>query len=263
MRISSVLLFTLSIAGLALGIWANQGVSNILFETGYSQSMSAKPADAIRSYDAAITMNPKHAPAFLNRGASKAAIGQLKGALADCDQAISLGGSDEFLFGAHYIRSSVRKNSGDFDGALADLNKAIELNGSEWSALHERGLLLAETGDKTGAIADFTEAIRLHPNAESFAARGYELDHVDDGGALADYDQALALDPENISALYGRSYARLRLGDKDGAIADLKELVKHETPCAAQLKKLLNSFSARNFQPNRTHSGRSCGTDIA
>ena len=263
MRISSILLTFFTLASLLMGVWTSQFVSNLMFEAGLKDTVSSKPENAIRDYDIAIILNPIHAPALLNRGASKAATGDLNGAEKDYDRAIKLGGSNEFLAIAHVNRSSLRKMRADFDGALADLSTSIELNSSDWSAFHERGLLLAEAGDKTGAIADFTEAIRLNPNAESYAARGYELDHLDDSSALEDYNQALAIDPENISALYGRSYAKLRLGDKAGAIADLKELVKHETPCAAQLRKLLNSFSARNFvgEPNRT--GISCGTDVA
>lgn len=263
MRISSGLFTLFALTAMVLGVFAGQGMSNVMFQAGLKDTMASNPANAIRDYDIALTLNPYHAPALLNRGASKAAIGDLEGASQDYDRAIKLGGSKEFLAMAHVNRSSLRKSHADFDGALADLNASIELNGSDWSAFHERGLLLAESGDKTGAIADFTEAIRLNPNAESFAARGYELDHLDDPSALADYNQALALDPQNISALYGRSYAKMRLGDKAGAIADLKELVKHETPCAAQLRKLLNSFSARNFVGEPSRNGVSCGTDVA
>lgn len=261
MRNSSGLFLIFAVVVTALGVLANAGLSNLLFENGYNQSIAARPAEAVQSYDLAIILNPGNAAAYLNRGASRAAMGHPVSALADCDEAIAIGGSEQFLAGAHYIRSSIRRSCGNVDGALADLNKSVELDSSNWAALHERGLLLAEAGDKTGAIADFTEAIRLNPNAESYAARGYELDHIDDGEALKDYDQALALDPENISALYGRSYARFRLGDKAGAIADLNELVKHETPCAAQLKKLLNSLRAKNFvnSPSRPYCGSSCG----
>jgi tetratricopeptide (TPR) repeat protein len=264
MQVSTRLLAMTTLTALVLGGLACVGVSNLMFEAGYKATVDAQPATAIRDYNLAIALNPTHAPAWLNRGASKAACGDIAGAVSDYEQALKLGGSPQFRAMAHLNRSSLRKSRGDFDGALSDLNQAVELNSGEWSALHERGLLLAEMGDKTGAIADFTEAIRLNPNSsESYAARGYELDYLDDSGALSDYDRALALDPRNISALYGRSYAKLRLGDKAGAIADLKELVKHETPCAAQLRKLLNSFSARNSFSEPSPRGDSCGTDLA
>jgi len=255
------------ILGLATGVWAERAVANQFFHNGYSQSMTASPADAIKAYDIAILLDSSHAAALLNRGSAKASLGQLDSALVDCSKAIEVGGSNEFLAGAHLIRSAVKRDSGNFDGALADLNKAIELDPTASNAFYERGLMRANLGDKTTAIADFTESIRLNPaHADAYTARGYELDHLDDASALADYNQALALDPNNVAALYGRSYARMRMGDKEGAISDLKELVKHKTPCAGDLRKLLNSLQARKQvteQDLRRFSGHSCGTEVA
>ncbi|MBX3149810.1 tetratricopeptide repeat protein [Candidatus Obscuribacterales bacterium] len=263
MQISTRLLAITTLTSLVLGLFGSYCASDWMFGNGLKATAAAEPVHALKNYDIAIALNPFNAPAWLNRGASRAATGDLSGAASDYERALNLGGSPEFLAIGHLNRSSLRKSQNDLDGALADLNDAIELNSSDWSAHHERGLLLAEVGDKTGAIADFTEAIRLNPNSESFAARGYELDYLDDSGALSDYNQALALDPKNVSALYGSAYAKLRLGDKAGAIAALKELVKLETPCAAQLRKLLNSFSARNFVGEPSRRGVSCGTDVA
>lgn len=270
MRNSSSLVVLFAIVGIAAGVWADNVLANQFFNAGYDQSVSANPLEAVRSYDVALALNPSHAAALLNRGSARAALGQLDGALADCDKAIGIGGTSEFLAGAHYIRSSIKRDSGKIDGALADLNRSIDLNPYGWQAVYERGLLRAESGDKTGAIADFSESIRLNPNhAESYAARAYELDHLDDRDALADYDQALALDPANVTALYGRSYVRMRMGDKEGAISDLKELVKRETPCSADLRKLLQCLQAdkqahTQASPEiRRFTGHSCGIDVA
>jgi tetratricopeptide (TPR) repeat protein len=63
------------------------------FDCGDTRAKSScrKHADAIPDFDIAIQRDPEDADAFFERGEAKREIGNLSGALADLDSAVTLG----------------------------------------------------------------------------------------------------------------------------------------------------------------------------
>ena len=79
---------------------------------------------AVKDFNKAITLKPKYADAYSNRGVSK-----------------------------HHL--------GDYMGAIKDFTKAIKLNPKDAAAYNNRGVDEAKLGDKKGSIKDLAKAKEL------------------------------------------------------------------------------------------------------
>src|SRR5262245_63810477 len=86
-------------------------------------------AGAIADYDRAISIDPKLAEAYLNRGKAKRAGGDLDGAITDyeivtdLERTLALNNHD--IIQAYLNRGYIRSNHIDLDGALADFDMPI------------------------------------------------------------------------------------------------------------------------------------------
>ncbi|MCS5698226.1 tetratricopeptide repeat protein, partial [Cyanobium sp. FGCU-52] len=166
-----------------------------------------------------LEIDPKDATALLNRGCSKADLGEKQGAIADFNQALALDPKNSDAF---FYRGYAKYDIGDKKGAIADYDQALAIDPKNAHAFFNRGFAKAELGDKQGAIADYDKALAIDPNdAIAFFNRGVAKDDLGDKkGAIADFSQTLALDPMNALAFFYRGYAKYDIGDKKGAIAD-------------------------------------------
>jgi tetratricopeptide (TPR) repeat protein len=115
---------------------------------------------AINAYTVALEEAPAKGRIFNNRGLSRAAIGDLSGALADFDSCLSLPAP---LAEGYYNRGVTRLKAGDRGGAVIDLTEAIRLIPVYPRAYAARGLILAGGGDRRGALSDLRRALELAP----------------------------------------------------------------------------------------------------
>jgi regulator of sirC expression with transglutaminase-like and TPR domain len=154
---------------------------------------------AIRDFDTALRHDPASPHAFLNRGRSRAELGELDSAIADFDQALRLdaGNAKETNAAALNNRGAIYRNKSDESKALADLERALRLAPKYAEALFNRGTVHLEKERYERAIADYTAAMRLGlADIESYNARGRaRRDSGDYKGAVADFEAALKLTP--------------------------------------------------------------------
>jgi tetratricopeptide (TPR) repeat protein len=162
---------------------------------------------------------------FFTQGWEKQNKGDLKGAIADYDQAIRLKSDDA---AAYYKRGNARFKVGDKEKAIADYDQAIKLNPGYSDAYYNRGNVRFKVGDKEEAVADYNQVIQFQPDcAHAYYNRGLARSALGDKqGAIADYDQAIKLKPDYAKAHNNRGNARSALGDKQGAIADFKKAIE-------------------------------------
>jgi tetratricopeptide (TPR) repeat protein len=118
----------------------------------------------IRGCTAIITRGretkPNLAIAYINRGVAYAAKGGYGQAIADFDQALTLGPNDA---PAYNNRGVAYERKGDYSQAIADFDQAIKLDPKYRDAYVNRGVAYEEKGDKQRAIADYRQARTINP----------------------------------------------------------------------------------------------------
>lgn len=180
--------------------------------------------------------------AYFARGAARVATKDLKGAMADLNQAISL--NPEYIKGTAYLlRGGLRAQQGDFKGALADYNEAVRLDPEDADNFKYRGTVRAQQQDYKGALADLNQAIRLKPqDAEAIVSRGviYVLQE-DFKAGIADFDQALRLKPDDIQTLTLRGLARTQIKDYQGAVEDYSKILGSQELVGIGVKTEINA----------------------
>jgi tetratricopeptide (TPR) repeat protein len=93
-----------------------------------------RDAEALKAFDKAIALNPKHEAAWSDRG-------------------------------------SVLNRLGKYDEAIKSCDKAIELAPKWADPLYSRACAYAGKGDKTNALADLKQAIELQPSLKAEAVK--------------------------------------------------------------------------------------------
>ncbi len=133
---------------------------------------------------------------------------------------------------AYLSRGTAHKRAGDDARAEPDYREAIRLHtipidAGEKEVLNynDRCWARAVAGiDVEGALADCNEALRLMPDfGPALDSRAFL--HLRGGRfqeAIADYDTAIMGSPQDSWSLYGRAIAKMRLGDTQGAQADIE-----------------------------------------
>jgi tetratricopeptide (TPR) repeat protein len=184
---------------------------------------------ALADWNQAIALDPKNSAAYNNRGLVKAQkLNDVPGALADYNQAIALDPKNSLAYSNRGVVKYQKLN--DVQGALADYNQAIALDPKNSLAYTNRGAVKDQKlNDVQGALADYNQAIALDPkNSLAYTNRGAvkagKLNDVQ--GALADYNQAIALDPKNSFAYNNRGLLKNeKLNDVQGALSDYNQAI--------------------------------------
>src|SRR5262249_23516605 len=158
-----------------------------------------RPAEALASYDKAITLKPDYAEAYSNRGA----------ALMELARPME---------------------------ALASYDKAIALKPDYAEAYSNRGNALKDLQRPTEALASYDKAIALKPDyAEAYSNRGNALrDLQRPTEALASYDKAIALKPNYAEALWNQSLCLLLMGHFKQGLRQYEWRKKTIKPIAAR-----------------------------
>ncbi|MBX3511656.1 MAG: tetratricopeptide repeat protein [Hyphomonadaceae bacterium] len=206
---------------------------------------------ALRDFEAAIAADPANIHAVLGRASILVDSGQLDAAEPLVRQALQSG---EYAERAHFLQGLIAFQRGDRAGAIAAYDAALAVAPRFAAALANRARARAQGGDYAAAITDYDAALAVEPNLsaalagrcwariavgaedalpradadaavdadpnnfEGLLCRGLlQLRAEEWEGARLSYDAALALQPGNPTALFGRGVARRRGGDRDGS----------------------------------------------
>ncbi len=107
-----------------------------------------------------------------------------------------------------YVYCGIAKGElGDIQGAINDCDKALKINPENDRAYVNRGAAKGESGDIQGAINDCDKALKINPkNSNAYVIRGIakrELDRFNE--AIIDFDRALDINPDNTQALFNKN----------------------------------------------------------
>ncbi len=230
-------------------------VNDLNFSTDSSATSLPTTSDATAPNSA--TNGIKGSAAYYNQGYAYSKLGDYDGAIENYTKAISLNPKDAKAYvnrgNAHY---EIAQHSGDpdrdFKAAIDDFNHALIFNPQEAEAYLRRGIVRYEIAqyskdpDKEyrAAIDDFNHALTLSPQeAGAYVKRGivrYKLAQYSGDSnkgyraAIDDFNHALILNPQEAEAYVKRGIVRYEIaqysGDpnKDywGAVEDLQKAAK-------------------------------------
>ncbi|HEX9209447.1 MAG TPA: caspase family protein [Bradyrhizobium sp.] len=156
------------IADLTRKLAANAADTVSRYKRGQVYAIKRAYALAMQDFDAVIRLDPKDGEALNNRCWTRAATGDLQGALADCNLALQV---DPGLSDALDSRGLVNLKLGRTTKAIKDYTDAIQRNPRSSSSLFGRGVVTRKSGGD--GSADIALAKSMDPNiATEFAGYG-------------------------------------------------------------------------------------------
>ncbi len=222
-----------AVADFARAIELNPETARFYGQRGLVHALRHDLGRALADAERALRSEPGNREFLRLRGWVRAQRGDHAGALADYALAFEGRPLDATQLAD---RASVEALAGHRGDAEADFEAALRLDPlSAWIRARRALYLHAASGDHRRAVADCDEALRLSPgHAEASLNRGLaSLALHDFRGAIADFDRALDPGQGRVITFVGplssrypelyraRSETHRRLGDLEGAVADL------------------------------------------
>lgn len=129
--------------------------------------------DAIKTYNAALKLNPDLVEIYSRRGIVKTRIGDMRGALRDFNEMLRI--NPEHFF-AYNNRASAKAHLEDAHSALDDINKAIGLNPEYVMGYVNLGGIKLQIAMTKMDSEDFVEAEQYYQEAIDAYIKALELD---------------------------------------------------------------------------------------
>ena len=166
-------------------------------------------AEAIAAFDGAITRGQRSASLSLNRGTALLNLGDLNGALASLQQALTLAPAAPEIAAVRRQRAMVFLQTGRLDEAIADAQFAATSFADDWQVRSTLGFALLAKGNRVDAIAAFNESLKRRESASVyFGLASAYAGEKRLPEARANIDKALAIEPGNTQ--FQQLQARLR-----------------------------------------------------
>jgi tetratricopeptide (TPR) repeat protein len=191
---------------------------NSLYFLALRLGTEKRHAEALGYWSACIALRPKHSEARLSRGTSYKNLGNSEAAESDYRAAATI---EPVAPAAYAYLGDMLRKQGKSDEAIALYRKAIALQPKYAFAHMQLGQALRQQGKLDEAIAHFRRGVAIDPkNAVYHNNLGHAL--YDQGSlseAIARYQRSIALNPKNASAHNNLGFALGRQGKPDEAIA--------------------------------------------
>ncbi len=182
-------------------------------------------AEAVPIYDALIESQPKEGRLYTLRAGAHWAKGANDKALADFNQAITLGYEAAHAFTS---RGLFHAAMGEYESALADYSKAIEKDPMDETPIVNRASVYMSLGRYEDAIADYTNVLQRNEKSGVYyqqrAIAQKLLGHLDK--AAADYTRAIELQPKDVAAHLGRGFLMFQMNRYQDAVNDFSKVIE-------------------------------------
>lgn len=244
--IASLAFIVITIVGIAITyLWQYQLIiAQGLYRDAQKSAKQGRQQAAIANYTKALTLNPKNAFIYYQRGNSYYSEKAYEKAIKDYTAGIKIKPNYK---DAYYQRALIYYELDNNEKAITDLTQILRINPNYTKAYNKRGLIYYQIRDYKNAIQDYSQSIRLNPqDSENYLHRGIARGATgDQAGAISDYTQAIEINPNNVQAYHYRGSSRFEIADYQGAIADYNQILEikpddvnaYTNRCSAYLHK--------------------------
>ena len=177
---------------------------------------------AVEAYSRALALVPDDPTTCYDRGVAQLASGRTELAVADYARAVEL--DPDFAIAWNNL-GAAQLMVGQFSAAIDSCNQAIDIDPADPLPWRNRALAYHRSGMHRPSIDDLTQADRLEPG-DPFTLLSRGISFLDDGQmqlAAADFTACIEIDDSEPLPWLKRAIARHRLGDENGAAADISE----------------------------------------
>eukprot|EP00003_Mantamonas_plastica_P011013 TRINITY_DN2059_c0_g1_i1.p1 TRINITY_DN2059_c0_g1~~TRINITY_DN2059_c0_g1_i1.p1 ORF type:complete len:1605 (+),score=572.81 TRINITY_DN2059_c0_g1_i1:3933-8747(+) len=211
----------------------------ILADRKYKEGMQLveqrKYVGAIKSFDQALALNPKHASSWYDRGLAHLNLKKYHEAIDSFESCLAID-PDRYL--AWHSIGSALSNLKQYTQSLDCYDKAIAINPEFFGAYHNKSISLKHMQHHKEAIVCCDEALRLNPTYEyshrnkamSLFALGREEE------ALESINRALELNPKLVSGLVFRAEVLHKMDKIEEAIQNCEEALALKPKNAEAIK---------------------------
>jgi len=214
--------FTLSLNFFSRAISLQPRYADAFYNRGNVYKTLERYDEALSDYQSTIQLNPSNFRPYFSRGNIYRELGEFTKAISDYTQSILLGCDDPEVY---CNRAVVFEYLGQLDEALNDYNMAVDRSPNNTDMLTNRANLLMKVKRYNQAILDFNKLLSDKPQEQAFLNnRGIclrELCQFD--LALEDFNNILAISPGNIEALNNRGILLKRMRRPHKALQDLND----------------------------------------
>lgn len=198
------------------------------FELGVEHNCNLRYAQSVEAFRKSIELNPNYLPTWINMGYALCELGDLDQAIAAQATALKLSPSASEAhcnLGVAYLRKR------ELAKAESHLRKAITINRRYVNAFCNLARVLSELGRDSEAVFFLQRAVELLPScAGAFADLGaIYLKSKLLGQAALNFDKALALEPDNVQALFNQSLLFAAQQKNQLAVSNLERVYQLET----------------------------------
>lgn len=214
-----------------------EATAAISIDDGYFKAYSTRaiarlqlgnPTGAMADFRRVIELDQdptKQAEAWKQIGLIHHRANQSAEALTAYDNSIAANDADP---DTHRLRAETLLALNRDQDAIAAFDRYLKLDGEPVAdVFRARALAQQKLGRFRESLADVARALELEPGASNMLVRrGWAMLLEANKLAEADFDAAVAANPQNADAWNGRGYARVMMGNVQGAIQDAEEGVK-------------------------------------
>jgi tetratricopeptide (TPR) repeat protein len=205
------------------------------FQDGLKKVAKHDFTAAIDRFSKAIEAEPRMLDAYSFRGNAYIDLGQYEQALPDLDHVLEI---DPNNHAAHYNRGIARIALGQKDSALADLDLAIQLSPAEAGYFLFRSIVHSQRDEYDLGLQDAAQAIKLGDSKSGHNNRAVIFEKKGDrASAIAEWTEVLAIEPLNATASCRRGLLLAEARDRNGAMQDLENGLKHVQQLPVSLKE--------------------------
>jgi PQQ-dependent catabolism-associated CXXCW motif protein len=213
--------------------------------------------NALDDFNKAISIDSKHADAYIARARAYAGKGDYDLALADLEKALAVDSRKSAIIGrilrdpsyaAGYVaRGKKFFKSKQYAKAIEEYDKAIDLAPDTYDANYSRGEALYQMGDYRRAVQSFDRAIAINPESvNAYNDRGNSYYNTGDyDRSIVDYTKAIALSPRDKVLFSNRAGSYVRKRDCGRAIVDFSAAIALDPKYANAYQRRGTCYIAR------------------